>query len=239
MLPDENWDSWAYIQVVGEVNTSPLKECLYFNYLFNGFEYSWSPLGGEGLRVSNDNNYFDVYGSKRKQYYYEGDYFGRYYKVFYKDTTMNIKFPSSDLSNLKEFESDEVSSNFSFKLKQEFIYEDYASVIPYSHDYKDCTFGVVKVSGGMPVANISGRFEDNTDFDTEEPATMMFRVQLEDDKDKILEYINTRENGSEAVKGDQDFKTYCHCRYYEEDKILNCYNYDGEFEYYEDIKVNY
>ncbi|HQB11333.1 MAG TPA: hypothetical protein PLW37_15830, partial [bacterium] len=84
----------------------------------------------------------------------------------------------------------------------------------------------------VPVGGIYGCFDDNVDGSVGETLKMMFKNQMTDDRDDILTFINTGDDGSVLQYGDEEFQFECQC-YNEDgasdydDNEVPCWEYDG------------
>ncbi len=231
ILPEENWESWAYLKVVGEIGETIESACGESGYKVKNLKdpktkdhIYITKLTGDSVNVSSTNeNTLDAY-------YYDGGHpksSGWYF--MYRFITLNLSFSADLIPNMKESGARETDFGPLVSLKQSFRREWRGfggTEVLFS---KSCTIGISKFNNDLPAGNMYGCFANNIDGSEGEYLKMMFRMEIEDDKDKIIEYTNTRSDGSVAVPGDDDFNPYCFCSY---DYDLICYQYDGIKEYY-------
>lgn len=235
ILPEENWSSWAYLKVVGEIGETIKSACGESGYKVKNLkdlkkkdQIYITKLTGDSVSVSSTNK------TTLDSYYYGGSNpKSRGADFIYMSTTLKLSFSTDLISNMKESGERETNFGPSVSLTQSFRSESQGFMGTEVLYDKHCTIGIPKFNNGLPVGNMSGCFANNIDGSEGEDLKMMFRMELEDDKDKIIEYTNTRSDGSVAVLGDVDFNRYCFCSYDEEARELICYNYDGVKEYYE------
>ena len=232
MLPEEDWDSWAYLQVVGEFGESSRSaHCADFNFRTNVLK---AREAYDSVSISNSTGTnVGVYGSNTTIYYSEIDYYNGYSQVFYKKIYLGFTFPTTVFPYLKESGVRETDFGPPAVISQTFSHSASHKGGTDTFFYKRCVLGIAKIRDDLPVGNMTGCFDNIINGEPGEKLEMMFRVQIEDDKDKLLEYSNIKYDGSIAVRGDEDFSPYCHCSYDEEEQKLTCYNYDGVEEYYE------
>ncbi|HSW60969.1 MAG TPA: hypothetical protein VLJ60_09230 [bacterium] len=232
ILPEENWESWAYLKVVGEIGETIESACGESGYKVKNLkdpkekdQIYITKKTGDSVNVSSTNkttleaSYYDGGHPKSSVWYF-----------LYMSITLNLSFSTDLIPNMKESGARETDFGPLVSLKQNFRSEmrDFGGTeVLFS---KSCTIGIPKFKNDLPAGNMHGCFANNIDGSEGEYLKMMFRMEIEDDKDKIIEYTNTRSDGSIAVPGDDDFKPYCFCLY---DGKLICYHYDGIKEYYE------
>lgn len=235
VLPEENWESWAYLKVVGEIGETIESACGESGYKVKNLkdpkekdQIYITKKTGDSVNVSSTNK-----TTLEASYYGDGNPKSSSAYFLFMSITLNLSFSTDLIPNMKESGARETDFGPLVSLKQSFRTEwrDFGGTeIKY---YKYCTIGIPKFKNDLPVGSMSGCFANNIDGSEGEDLKMMFRMEIEDDKDKIIEYTNTRSDGSIAVPGDVDFNQYCFCSYDEEARELICYNYDGVKEYYE------
>ena len=223
MLPEEDWKSWAFAQAVGKVGDDQMF-CCSFQYSVGDMQNSSTKSGNTRIIDAGDN----VDLSLSKMQWPVGD---AYPIIALEDVFLRLSFDKGLIPYMKSEKLSETGYGPDVEIYQKFFkaYEaaDHGDFEILYKTIDICCVGIAKLESSQPVGSMYGCFENNVDGSDGEYLKMMFRMEIETDRDKILDHINTRIDGTKAVKGDEDFKEYCKCSYSTDEKSFTCNYYDG------------
>jgi len=232
MEPEKNWNSWANLKAVGvigdyseeEVPAVYIKGKLKLSEITKEFsEGSFSLYEGSTLLAS--------------EYSYEfidvdevaGTAVAEYWDGFYQ-------FSGQLVPVLKEFGVEEAGFGATVFFRHTFIDIKYATDgdVKSQQVRKNCYLAISKTEEleqegeiyDVPVGDMYLCLVDNVDGSVGEKLYMMFKNEMTEDEDSILEFFNTRQDETIAVYGDEDFTPLCQC-YDAEGNEVNCWQYDG------------
>ncbi len=229
--PEDSWKLWGYLKIMGEVSEKGDVAATFTDGKIKLTETITELTGGSFSNAGDS-----IIGVNAYTYeFINTDENAGTATVDYRDAFYS--FSQELIPAMKEAGISEAGFGASVFFRRTFvdIEFDTAGTVKAQYLRKGCYLGIGKTEKvdengnvyDVPVGDIYGSFCENEDGSAGQYLRMMFKNEFTDDESVMLEYFNTRADGTVAKYGDEDFSHLCTC--YEPDgkTEIDCWKYDG------------
>jgi len=235
MTAESEWTSWGYLKMTGEIAdySGDYLEALSTNGKITLTDST--TVFTEGTFMNYDDAIILVNASDYK--YINVDQVAGTATIDYWDAM--YQFSQGLIPAMKEQAATEAGFGATVFFRHAFIDVKFDSVsgsVTEQHTRKNCFIGTGKmeevIDGGdtysVPIGDMYGCFDANVDGSVGEELNMMFKNEFTEDEAVMLEFFNTRSDGTVAVYGEEDYVHLCTCYEANGETEVNCWNeYDG------------
>ncbi|HRZ80722.1 MAG TPA: hypothetical protein P5044_11995, partial [bacterium] len=209
MAPEDSWESWGYLKMMGPIGEYQGTE--YVPAVFTDGKITLAEMTKELIDGSYMNYQGTVLLANPAAY------------TFINQTSTSATADYWDA--MYQFSAELIPA-----MKEEGVREaGFGATIFFRHSYIDLTISGTSITGqftrkncflalskteeqiieeqpyDVPIGDMYGCFDKNVDGSVGEDLKMMFKNQLTEDEAALLEFFNTKEDGTVAVYGDPDY----------------------------------